>query len=85
MIRINLIGILALLLFACAVVCGYPVWIALAELAWHYPAARWFAAGVLTGCCLPLAIGWNAALRLRREQMIDRADEEYQRDRKRIL
>jgi len=85
MIRINLIGIAVLLLFVLAVVCGYPVWIALAELVWQYPAARWFVAGVLAGCSLPLAIGWNAALKLRREQMIERADEEYRRDKQRIL
>lgn len=80
MIRINLIGILALLLFACAIVCGWPVWIALAQLAWNYPAARWLLAGMLIGLVFPTVAGWNAAMRYKRQQAREKADDDYQRD-----
>jgi len=92
MIRINAIGIFALLLFAGIIACGYPVWAAVAELIWptvtaiwEYAPARWYGLGVLSGLFLSYGLGWNDALRLRREQMTDRADEDYQRDKRRIL
>ena len=92
MIRINAIGILALLLFAAIVACGYPLWAALAELVWplvettwQYEPARYVLLGVLIGLFASYGAGWNDALRLRKGQMHDRAEEEYQRDKRRIL
>lgn len=82
MIRINYIGIFWLVLFAVAIWFGWPVWIAFAWLAVEYPAGRWFIAGLIAGCFLPLSIGFNMGLRLRRNQMIERADQEYERDRR---
>lgn len=85
MIRINVIGILWLILFGLLIWCAWPIWYALAVLLSSQPQVRWFLAGLVAGCFLPTAIGWNMALRLRRQQMIDRADDEYNRDKRRIL
>ena len=84
MIRINIVGIFWLILFFFAIWFGWPVWIAIAWLLAEQPHFRWFLAGLVSGCFFPIAIGWNMALRHRRQQMIDRADDEYNRDKRRL-
>lgn len=85
MIRINIIGLFAWLLFAAAVIFGWPVWIALAWIAIEQSAVRWIIVGFIGGMFVPLSIGFNAGLRLRRDQMVDRAEQDYERDRRSIL
>lgn len=82
MIRINLVGLFFWLLFIAAVVFGWPVWIALAWLAMEHPQARWLLVGFVGGCCVPISIGFNMGLRLRRDQARDRADQDYERDKR---
>ncbi len=49
------------------------------------PGALWFIAGLATGALIAGALGFNAALALRRDQAIDRARQDYDKDRRRIV
>lgn len=82
MIRINLVAIFWITLFAAAAIFGWPLWIVLAQLALDHPFGRGVAVGFIGGLFVPLSIGWNMALRFRREAAKDRADQEYDRDRR---
>jgi uncharacterized integral membrane protein len=55
-------------------------------LAWsaQWPAVQGGFVGFIVGCFLPLSIGYNMGLRLRRDQARDRADAEYERDKRSI-
>ena len=82
MIRINLHALFFWLLFVAAAVFGWPVWIALAWLAVDYPWSKFVLIGIVLGAILPQMFAFNAGLRLRRDQARDRADAEYERDKR---
>ena len=85
MITINLRGIalLGLLLFVAWF--GWPIWVQLATWLVDVPAVRWFLAGLVCGIAIRAGWAWNAALRFRRDQAIDKADAEYERDKRRVV
>lgn len=85
MIRINIVGLLFWAIFIAAVVFGWPVWIALAWLALEHTAVRWIIVGFIGGMFVPLSIGFNMGLRLRREQARERADQDYDRDKRSLF
>jgi hypothetical protein len=49
------------------------------------PGALWFIAGLATGAIIAGSLGWNAALALRRDQAIERARQDYDKDKRRIV
>ena len=84
MITINIRAIIAYAIFFVAVWWGHPVWLALAAELVAWPSVRLFGAGFIAGCFVPIAIGWNMALRLRRDSAIDRAQQDYEKDKRKI-
>jgi hypothetical protein len=85
MIHINVRAIVAYLIFFIIVWYGHPAWIALAVWLVEHAAVRWMLAGFVAGCFVPISIGWNMALRHRRGQAIEKAEKDYQQDRKKVL
>jgi hypothetical protein len=49
------------------------------------PGALWFIAGLAVGASIAGAFAWNAALAMRRDQLIDRARKDYEQDKRRIV
>lgn len=85
MIHINVRGIAFWLCFVAIVWYGHSAWMALVVFLVEQPAVRYILAGFVAGCFVPISIGWNMALRHRRGQAIEKAEKEYEADKRRIV
>lgn len=85
MIQINVVKWLTLAFFAWALWHTAPAWGLLAGWLIAQPPVLWFGGGLTCGLLIRHYLGWNAALRLRREQAIEKVDAEFERDKKRIV
>ena len=84
MITINIRAIVTYAIFFACVWWGRDVWLSLAAWLVEWPSVRFFGAGFIAGCFVPIAIGWNMALRYRRASAIERARREYDQDKRKI-
>lgn len=85
MITINIKAIVTLAIFTVCVWWGRDVWLTLAAWLVEWPSVRFFIAGFIAGCFVPTAIGWNAALRYRRDLLIEQARQNYVKDKRAII
>lgn len=85
MITINLRAIALYLLFFLVVWFGWPAWVWLiGELA-QLPVVRGAIIGFTLGVALRASWAWNAALRHRRDQAIEKAEREYAQDKRKVV
>lgn len=85
MITINLRTIALYLLLFLLVWYGWPAWVWVAARLVEFPEVRWFGAGLLCGVAIRATWAWNAALALRRQQAIEKAEREFNQDKRRVV
>lgn len=85
MITINVRAIALCLVLFMVVWYGWSAWMWVAARLVEFPEVRWFGAGLVCGVAIRATWAWNAALALRRQQAIDKAEREFDQDRRRVM
>lgn len=85
MLTINVHKWATLLIYGSLLWCTAPMWLVGLEWLATRPGALWFVAGVLVGAIVPSTWAYNAGLALRRDQAIERAKQEYEKDKANLL